>query len=224
MELPDLRHCDALYMWLINRERVIVDITQATLDVLHRIRDDVVGQDINEEDPIGQSVPLPVRIARLERIFESGTPDTMIIWLDLPVVGWRKFVFSTTRMTDDICLTVASDITRHDPKALWLKRVDVQARTLNLGPEYDNGELRYEEYSVLRGLLHHVPYDQMAADLEVSKSTITWRINKLKALFNVSNVPELFQEVSGNGLIHMLSLTGEPVNTENELYAQKGLP
>jgi DNA-binding CsgD family transcriptional regulator len=226
LELPlDLSLSPDSLMWIIDRDMVLRAVTEATLDILNMGRDEVVGRTIGEWDPIQTCYPANMRIARLEHVFNTGQPDTLMDWEELPSVGWRKMVFTSARLGDNHCLTVAGDITDTDPKSSWLARIDVERECMYLGEAYGNQIMSFSEYAVLHGLLFHHTYLEIAEHLGIGESTVSHRIKQLKEMFGVTTPAGLMREISRNGLIHMMSLEPaqfQPLKTQLELYRAKG--
>lgn len=229
-DLPcDLSQVTDAYMWVVDRDLVIRDMTQATLDALGLTPEEVIGKTIYTGDPLESTAPVKTRVFRLQRIFATGKPDTLVGWENIQTLGWRKITTTTMLLRDqpDLSLTVATDITDIDPKASWLARIDVEHGVLHLGEKYGHKTMTFSEYAVLHGLLFRKQYTEIAKELGIGESTVSHRIKTLKALFDVPDVPELLMEISRNHLIHVLSMDPVqivPVKSQLDLYSKKGLP
>jgi hypothetical protein len=218
---PDcqLTQLKGVYMWVIDRELRIVDITPAALEAAGETREFVLKRTIEEIDPVS-NIGAEARIYRLRRIFETGEPDTLMLWEKLPAPwGWTKIVMSTSLLDEDYTLTVAHDLTDTDPRAHWLRALRLKRKVMVLGEAYDDAEVSFNELRVLRGLLFNRPHKLLADDLGISESTISYRTGRLKLAFKVDTVPKLLQEISTNGLIYLLSIDdGHPIVDELELF------
>ena len=217
---PDcqIHSLEGVYMWAIDRDLHIVDISPRALKASGCALDEITSETIAEQDPIS-TVSVEARVQRLQRVFETGMPDTLLLWDKLPGQGWAKIMMTTTRMDDDYTLTVAHDLTDTDLGASWLKALRIKRKVMVLGRQYDDAEISFGEMRVLRGLLFNKPYKVLAHELGISESTITYRANKLKTAFQVNTIPRLLTEISANGLIYLFSIDdGHPILSEVELF------
>lgn len=218
-QLSQLSQLKGVYMWVVDRDLRIVDITSATLEAVGETREFALKRTIEEFDPVS-NIGAEARGYRLRRILETGEPDTLMLWEKLPAPrGWTKIVMSTSRLDEDYALTVAHDLTDTDPRSRWLKALRLKRKVMVLGEEYDDLEVSFSELQVLRGLLFNRPYKVLADELGIAESTISYRANKLKVAFQVDTIAKLLQEISANGLIYLLSIDdGHPLVDEVDLF------
>jgi DNA-binding CsgD family transcriptional regulator len=111
---------EGVSVWLLDDELNIVDVSAAVCDALQLQSGEVIGKNIREVDVI-HSMSENARVARLNKVLSSGQPDTIVIWLLSPSLGWARVITTATLLSDNRILNVAHDITEVDHRLIWMR-------------------------------------------------------------------------------------------------------
>lgn len=134
--------------------------------------------------------------------------------------AWRKLSWSKVHLGGSLVLNTSQDITRFDPRAEWLARINLESQRLEL----DSGEsISFDEFIVLHMLLKGLQHKRIAQMLNITAKTVEYRISRLKDALQVESTEQMMLTVSANGLIHLGLIPMDPENpalTEPELYAK----
>jgi hypothetical protein len=175
---------------------------------------------------VGSSVKEITNLERLIRAIrvtiDTLEPGSVVSWVNLGSGEWRKIHWSISAESHSIIYVHFVDTTDYDPRAQWLKRIDIGTQRLMLDDKYYFSSVSFFEYAVLHFLFRGVSYAGMATIMNVSTDTIGFRLKQLKNAFQVSSVQELQAECYDNGLAHLLTIDldfNNPAMNEFDLYS-----
>ena len=131
---------------------------------------------------------------------------------------WHKLARTTTHLSGSLVLSQAIDVTRFDPRAEWLARINLVTQRL----EMESGEsISFAEFVVLHLLLKGFVHKRIANILNISAKTVGYRISRLKDALRVETTEDMMLKVSSCGLIYLALIPIDlerPAQTELELY------
>lgn len=172
-----------------------------------------------ESDSEMRTLSYAFHAAAALEVVRSQETHTTFEWLKYQG-AWRKLSWSKVHLGGSLVLNTSQDITRFDPRAEWLARINLETQRLEL----DSGEsISFDEFVVLHMLLKGLQHKRIAQMLSITAKTVEYRISRLKDALQVESTEEMMLTVSANGLIHLGLIPMDPENpalTEPELYAK----
>ncbi|MEH6551551.1 MAG: LuxR C-terminal-related transcriptional regulator [Pseudomonadales bacterium] len=144
------------------------------------------------------------------------------VWIKYSTNVWYKVLCRCSAENNHSVHIILVDVTDIDPRAIWLSRINLATQRMDLGPEYSNRTVSFLEYAVLHFLIRGTTYKNIAAMMNISSNTVSFRIKQLKQAFSVNSVGALLQETHDNKLIHMLTIdlnVSNPAMTDFHLYS-----
>ena len=171
----------------------------------------------SEASALPQTVSREQHLKSALEVVENKSSCTDIAWIKYGGC-WHKLAITKAYAGMNSVLIIGQDITRLDPRAEWLARINLESQRLEL----DNGNsFSFDEFTVLHLLLKGYQYRQIAEKLNVSPKTIEYRLSKLKVALEADTTTELMLKIASSGLIHLVMVPtdpDDPAMTEVELY------
>ncbi len=155
------------------------------------------------------------RVAR--EVCHSGESQTVLEWIKHSG-AWHKLARTVTHIEGSLVLTTLLDVTRFDPRAEWLARINFRTQRLEL----DTGEsISFHEFVVLHFLLKGLKHKRIAQSLAITTKTVEYRITRIKNALRVDTTGQMMQAVYSCGLIYLALVPIDPANppqSELDLY------
>lgn len=195
-----------LLMWILDDQGVILDITASAAKYTGWTPIQLIGHCIDNIPLTGQESVITHAILKKQRrnVLETGIPATSANWIRVGDGPWIKLIYTQTKLRPGQLFVVAHDITEQDPKARWLRNIDLRVQRMTL--DDDKHSISFSEFMVLYHLMRRVPWAEIARLLHVSKGTIGFRLDSLKATFAVDTVAALMDKIASSGIIHLLAI------------------
>lgn len=197
-------------MWVIAAEDwTRLDMTPATAEFFRSL----------DRETYVSSISVERHEKACREVITTGKVSVLVEWAK--VNGrWRKIACTKSHAGGDRVLEMAQDITRYDPRAQWLSRINLQSQRLEL----ESGEsISFAEFVVLHLLLKGFKHKRIAQTLKISIKTVEYRISRLKIALGAETTEEMMLEVSSSGLIFLALIPidlEDPAQTELELYSK----
>ncbi|MCB1690441.1 MAG: hypothetical protein KDI33_18220 [Halioglobus sp.] len=147
----------------------------------------------------------------------TGRSETVFEWMKYDAI-WRKVARISIPVSGNHVLVQLLDITRFDPRAEWLARINLVSQRLEL----DSGmSISFAEFVVLHLLLKGLKHSRIAQILNIGIKTVDYRISRLKIALETDTTEEMMSKVTASGLIYLALVPidlANPAQTELELY------
>ena len=195
-----------MWVWDCDTES-IVDMTPATADFL-ALHD--AGLDM-------RTLSKAFHVAAASEVVRTGKAHTIFEWMKY-LDSWHKLSWTKIHLGGSLVLNTSLDVTRFDPRAEWLARINLETQRLEL----ESGEsISFDEFVVLHMLLKGLQHKRIAPMLNITAKTVQYRISRLKNALGVESTEEMMLAVSSTGLIYLGLIPIDlenPAQTELELY------
>lgn len=208
--IPILKNLPAqdplMWVWDADTES-IVDMTPATVDFLA----------LSEADFDLRTLSEVFHVETACEVVRTGQAHTVFEWMKYHGT-WHKLSWTKIHLGGSLVLNTSLDITRFDPRAEWLARINLETQRLEL----ESGEsISFDEFVVLHMLLKGLRHKRIAQLLHITAKTVDYRISRLKNALQVESTEEMMLTVSSSGLIYLGLIPIDlktPAQTELELY------
>lgn len=195
-------------MWVWDSDtKSIVDMTPATADFLT----------LQEADFSMRTLSNEFHVDKASEVVRTGKAHTVFEWMKYRG-SWHKLSWTKIHLGGSLVLNTSLDVTRFDPRAEWLARINLESQRLEL----ESGEsISFDEFVVLHMLLKGLPHKRIAQTLGITPKTVDYRISRLKNALEVESTEEMMLTVSSTGLIYLGLIPIDlenPAQNELELY------
>ena len=143
----------------------------------------------------------------IQGVLDSGEPFSRVGYYRFAhnSSDWHKDVLTITRVAPEHILLIQHDISQTDPRLQWINRIDPRPDVNKLF--LDNGSvITWEQYQTLHRVMRGQSYKQIARLTDISPKTVNYRLDRIKAAFEVETLGELMEAVFTNGLVHLVTL------------------
>jgi PAS domain-containing protein len=214
-----LRHVSGAMMWMMDEQDIVIDCSPEAAAMFNATPEQVIGT-----TPKGPYAPndTVVKIKSIDAMYDqvraTGQPATITNWVNPIGDGWVKIILTTTRIGPSNLLHIMHDITGLDPRARWLKRIDLATQRLKLR---GGNSISFDEFAVIYHLIRGRSHDEIAERLNISASTVRYRSGRVRDALECKNLTDMMATVASSGLVHLLTVdmdTDDPAMDERTLY------
>ena len=196
------------FMWVCDTDlKSIIDMTPATADFLTLFQANLGIRTLSREFHVEAS----------SEVVRTGVAHTAFEWMKY-LESWHKLSCTKVHLGGSLVLNTSLDITRFDPRAEWLARINLETQRLEL----ESGEsISFDEFAVLHMLLKGLAHKRIAQILNVTAKTVDYRISRLKNALEVESTEEMMLRVASTGLLYLGLIPidlDNPAQTELDLY------
>lgn len=196
-------------MWVVSTDTwETLDMTPATAGFVEWL----------DEDSYLSTISVDEHRAACREVVETGESQAASEWAKVNG-SWRKIARTKSHAGGNRVLEMAQDVTRFDPRARWLARINLQSQRLELD---DGGSISFNEFVVLHLLLKGFKHKRISRTLNISTKTVEYRISRIKIALRAETTEEMMLKVSSSGLIFLALIPidlDDPAQTELALYS-----